>query len=129
MQALDNFISPIPGFNSDIPISAILVLAWPPGDEPASDPSIKANASASKTWCSKWKAAANPTPQKKAKKATGRSSSRIKINEPTLKAPALTPPSGPRPKIPINHSKRYTCHKYVSSLTIFLIHEPLCRVP
>jgi hypothetical protein len=38
MQALDNFISPIPGFDDDIPIPAIPVLAWPPSDDPMSDP-------------------------------------------------------------------------------------------
>jgi hypothetical protein len=119
MQALDIFICPVPGFNDDIPILVILVLAQPPGDEPASDPSTRANASTSKTRSSKRKAAAKPTPQKKAKKATGRSSGGIKINEPAPKAPASTPPSGRQPKIPIRHLKRYTHHKYVSSLTIF----------
>jgi hypothetical protein len=119
MLALDNFISPIPVFNGDILIPAILVLAQLPSDEPVSDPSFRASASASKTWSSKWKAATNPTLQKKAKKATGRSSSGIIIDEPAPKAPTLTPPSGPRSKISIHHSKRCVHHEYVSSLTIF----------
>jgi hypothetical protein len=44
MQALDNFISPIPGFKGDIPIPAIPVSAQSPSDELASDPSVKASA-------------------------------------------------------------------------------------
>jgi hypothetical protein len=44
MQALDSFISPVPGFDGDILISAIPILAWSPGDEPTSDPSVGASA-------------------------------------------------------------------------------------
>jgi hypothetical protein len=102
MQALDIFISPVPGFNGDIPILAIPALVRPPGDQPTSDPSVGASANASKTQAGNWKATANPTPQKKAKKATGRASSGIKINETIPKAPALTPSSVPRQKIPIH---------------------------
>jgi hypothetical protein len=49
MQALDNFISPIPGFDGDILIPAIPVSAQPPGDESTSDPSARVSASALKT--------------------------------------------------------------------------------
>jgi hypothetical protein len=119
MQALDNFISPVPGFDDDISIPAVPVSARPPGDEPASDPSSGASASASKTQAGKQKATANPTPHKKAKEIMGRSLSGIRINEPTPKAPALTPPSGPRLKILIHYSKRYIRYEYVSSFTIF----------
>jgi hypothetical protein len=114
---LDNFISPVPGFDGDIPIMAIPVLAQPLGDVPVSDPFARASAIASKTWAGKRKETANLTPQKKAKKTMGRSSSEIKIDELAPKAPALTPPTGPRPKIPIQRSKRYTHHEYISSLT------------
>jgi hypothetical protein len=118
MQALDNFMSLIPGFDGDILIPAVPVLARPPGDEPMSDTSIGASASALKTQVGKQKAMANPTPQKKSRKTIGRSASGIKINEPTLKTPTSTPPSGPRWKFLIQRSKRYALHKYVSS-TIF----------
>jgi hypothetical protein len=119
MQALDNFISPVPSFDSDILILAILILAWPPGDEPTSDPSTGASPSSLKTRVGKRKVTANPTTQKKAKKTTGRFTGGIKINEPTTKTSASTPPSGPQWKIPIQHSKRYAHHEYISSLTIF----------
>jgi hypothetical protein len=109
MQDLDNFISHIPGFEGDIPIPTIPISAHPPGGEAIDDPSTRASVDASKTWVSKRKATANPTPQKKAKKTTGESLSRIKINESVPKASALTPPSGPRKGIPIHRSKRYTC--------------------
>jgi hypothetical protein len=115
MQALDNFIFPIPSFDGDVPILAIPILARSPGDDSASDPS--AEASASKTQANKQKATANPTPQKKAKKTTRRSSSGIKINKPTPKAPASTPPSGSRQRMPIHRSKSSTCHEYFSALT------------
>jgi hypothetical protein len=62
MQALDSFISPIPGFEGDIPIPAIPILAQPPGDESTSDSSAGVSASALKTWAGKRKATANPTP-------------------------------------------------------------------
>jgi hypothetical protein len=81
-----------------------------PSPTNAGDISTGASASASKTRSSKLKATASLTPYKKAKKATRRSSSRIRIDEPVPKAPALTPPLGPRPKIPIHHSKWYTRH-------------------
>jgi hypothetical protein len=118
MQALDNFIAPIPSFDGDIPILIIPILTQPPDDESISDPSARASASASKTRASKRKATANLTPQKKAKKVVGRSSSDIKINEPAPKAPALTPPSGPRQRIPIHRSKRYTHPDYFSFLLL-----------
>jgi hypothetical protein len=94
-------------------------LARPPVNESIDDPSARAkvSASASKTQTGKQKATANPTPQKKAKKVTGKSSGGIKINKPTPKAHALTPPSGPQKKIPIHRSKRYIRHEYFSSLT------------
>jgi hypothetical protein len=44
MHALDNFISPIPSFDGDVPILAITVSARPPGDESVSDPSTGASA-------------------------------------------------------------------------------------
>jgi hypothetical protein len=119
MQALDSFISPIPGFDGDIMIPTKPVLAQPPGDELMSDPSTRANASALKTRVGKRKATANLTPQKKARKTTGRSIGRIKINEPVPKTSSSSPPSGPQRKIPIQHSKRYAHHEYISFLTIF----------
>jgi hypothetical protein len=129
MQALDSIISPIPDFDGDIPTPAIPVSARPPGDESTSDPSNGANASALKTQAGKQKATANPTPPKKARKTTGKSTCWIKINEPTPNVPASTPPLGPRWKIPIQRSKRYAHHEYIPSLIIFLICEPLCRMP
>jgi hypothetical protein len=117
MQALDSFISPVPDFNGDILILAVSVLAQRPGDETVCDPYARASASASKTQASKWKATAKPIPQKKAKKATWRSSRGIRIDKSAPKAPALTPPSGIWTRILIHHSKRYTRHDYVSSLT------------
>jgi hypothetical protein len=80
MQALDSFMSPVPSFDDDIPISAVLVLALSPGNEPTSDPSAGASASASKTQVGNWKAAKNPTPQKKARKTTGRSAGRMNLH-------------------------------------------------
>jgi hypothetical protein len=118
MQALNNFISPIIGIDGDIPMIAVPVSAQSPSDEPTSDPSTRASASGSTTQVGNWKAATNLTPQKKARKTTGRSAGGIKINESTPKAHVLAPPSGPQQKIPIQHSKRYAHHAYVSSLTI-----------
>jgi hypothetical protein len=107
---LYSFISPIPGFNGDIPILAIPVSTKSPGDESVSNPSTGASAGVSKTQAGKRKATTNPT-QKKAKKATGKSFSGLKINEPAPRAPpAPTPPSGPRKRIPIHWMKWYICH-------------------
>jgi hypothetical protein len=117
MQVLDSFISLV-RLDGDILILAVLVLARPPSDEPVSNLSVGASANASKTRSSKWKAVANSTSQKKTKKATGRSSSGIRIDEPTPKSFAsIFPFLGPRSKIPIHRSKRYTHHEYASSLT------------
>jgi hypothetical protein len=94
MQALDNFISPIPGFEGDIPIPAIPVSAKPPGGEADSDPSTGASADAPQTWAGKRKATANLTPQKRTKKDVGKPLGGIKINEPVSKANASTPWKG-----------------------------------
>jgi hypothetical protein len=119
MQALDNFISPVPSFDGDIPIPAILVLARPLGDESMSGPSIGASASTLKAQAGKQKVTTLPTPPKKAMKTRGKSTSGIKINESTPNAPTSTPPSRPRQKITIQRSKRYAHHEYISSSTIF----------
>jgi hypothetical protein len=102
MQALDSLIYPIPGFDSDVLILAIPISTRPPGNEFASDPFVGASASTIKTQVGKCNVTANPTALKKANKAAGRSSSGIKINEPVSNVPALTPPSGPQQRIPIN---------------------------
>jgi hypothetical protein len=111
---LDNFISPIPNFDGDIPNLAIPVLTCPLGGESIEDPSTGSNAGASKTRAGKRKANANPTLQKKAKKSIEKSSSKIKINEPAPKAPTSTPLLGPRKGIPIHRSRRYTHLEYFS---------------
>jgi hypothetical protein len=71
MQALDSFISPIPGFDRDVPILAIPVLTQSPGNEITSDPSAGVGASASRTRAGKRKTTANLTPQKKPRSARG----------------------------------------------------------
>jgi hypothetical protein len=117
MQALDSFISPIPRFEGDILILTIPVSTRSPSGESVNDPSAGASVGASKTQTGKRKAAVNPTPQKKTKKAMGKSSSGIKINEPIPKAsPAPTPLSGSGQKIPIRRSKRYSRCVYLSFL-------------
>jgi hypothetical protein len=115
MQALDNCISPIPGFKEDIPILAIPVSTRSPSEKSAIDPSTGASARASKTRTDKRKVATNLTPQKETKKAAEKSSSGIKINEPVPKAsPAPTPPLGSEQKISIHRSKRYSRCVYLS---------------
>jgi hypothetical protein len=74
MQALDSFISPIAGFEGDIPILVIPVLAWPPGDESTSDPSIGTGASALKTWAGKAKRHYQPDSPKTSQESHGSSS-------------------------------------------------------
>jgi hypothetical protein len=114
---MDHFISPIPGFEGDIPFPTILVSTRSPSSELANDPSVGAGAGASKTQAGKCKATANPAPQKKAKKAASKSIGGIKINEPTPKAsPTPTPPSRSWKKILIHRSGRYTRCVYFSLL-------------
>jgi hypothetical protein len=98
--ALDSFISPIPGFNGEMSILAIPVSTQPPDDESSSDPSARAL----RTWVGKQKATTNPTPSKKTRKVKDQPSGGIKINEPMSKAPALTPPFGPRKGFLIHRS-------------------------
>jgi hypothetical protein len=90
MQDLDSLISPIPGFEGAIPISAC-----DPGVESSEDPSTGSSASASRTRACKRKAPINPSPPpQKDKKAVGKPLGRIKISSPKQKAHASTPPSG-----------------------------------
>jgi hypothetical protein len=107
-----NFISPIPGFEGDIPIPAILISTRDPGVESSEDPSAGPSASASSTRACKRKAPIDPSPTKKAKKTTGKPSGGIKITGTKQKAPTSTPPSGIPKGIPILRSKRYTYLKY-----------------
>jgi hypothetical protein len=94
MQDLDNFILPIPGFEGDILIPSILILAHDPGAESSEDSSVRSSSSTSRTQACKQKAPIDPNPPKKAKKTAGRPSSGIKITGPKQKAPASTPPTG-----------------------------------
>jgi hypothetical protein len=111
MQDLDCFISPIPGFEGDIPIPAILISASDPGTESSKDPSTGSSASASRTRACKRKVPIYPNPSKKAKKAAGKPLGEIKITAPKHKARTLTSPSGTQKGIPILQSKRYIHHK------------------
>jgi hypothetical protein len=124
MQDLDNFISPIPCFKGDIPILVIPISARSPGGKAIDDPSAASSAGESRTQANKWKATANPTPKKKAKKAIRRSSSVIKINKPMPKTSALTPLLGPRKGILIHR-----LYIYIYIANYLVNHEPLCRVP
>jgi hypothetical protein len=112
MWTLDNFISPIFGFKEDLQILPFPVSAQSSGSESANDLSAGAGVGASKTQTGKCKAAATPIPQMKAKRAVGKSSSRIKINEHAPKASPAWTPSGSQQKISIHRSNRYTCYGY-----------------
>jgi hypothetical protein len=92
MQALNNIITPIPGFEGDIPI---LISAQTPNNKSANDSSASPGAGSSRNRAGKRKATATPPPQKKAKKVMGKTASEIKINEPTPKPSSPpTPPKG-----------------------------------
>jgi hypothetical protein len=93
MQDLDNFISPIPGFEGDIPIPAIPISASDPAAEPSENPCVGSSAKASRTRACKRKAPRDPSPLKMAKKTVGKPSGGIKITGTKQKAPASTPPS------------------------------------
>jgi hypothetical protein len=80
---LDRFISAIPSFEGDISIPPVPVLTRLLGGKSVCDPSTEASAGTSKTRAGKQKATANPTAKKKGKKAAGKSSGGIKINEPS----------------------------------------------
>jgi hypothetical protein len=107
MNDLDNFISPIPRFEGDIPILAISISAHHPVAKSSQDPSTRFGADTSWTRASKRKAPIDPSFQKKAKKAPRKPLGGIKISDPKPKAPASTPPSGTQKGIPILRSKRY----------------------
>jgi hypothetical protein len=69
MQNLDSFISPISGFEGDILVPAIPILARDPGAESSEDPSARSNASALRTRAYKRKEPRASSHPKKAKKA------------------------------------------------------------
>jgi hypothetical protein len=78
MQALNNFISPIPSFNGDIPFLAAPVSARPSGDESIGDLSARASASASKTRVGKQKATVTRLLRKRLRKLWGNLQARSK---------------------------------------------------
>jgi hypothetical protein len=101
MQDLENFILPIPRFESDIPIPAIPISAHDPGAKSSEDLSTESSAIASRTQACKQKAPIKPSPPKKAKKTAGKPSGMIKITSTKQKAHTSTPPSGIQKGIPI----------------------------
>jgi hypothetical protein len=106
MQDLDSFISPVPGFEGDFPIPAILISARDPGAESSEDPSARSSASTSRSRTYKKKAPIDPSPlPQKANKAIRKPLGGIKISGPKQKAPASTHPSRIRKGIPILRSK------------------------
>jgi hypothetical protein len=107
MQALDSFIAHVPNFEGDLLILAIPLSARPFNSRTTEDPTIGTSADTLRTRAGKCKASTTPTPQRKAKKSVGKSLGGIKINEPSPRMSASTPPSGSWKGIPIFHSKRY----------------------
>jgi hypothetical protein len=101
MQDLDGFLSPIPGFEGDVLIPAILISAHDPGTESSEEPPAGSSASTPRTQAYKRKALVNPNSPKKNKKMIGKPLGRIKIIGPKQKAPISTPPSGTQKGIPI----------------------------
>jgi hypothetical protein len=107
-RPLDIFISPILGFEGDIPIPAILISAQTPTGESGYDSSTGPRAGSSRTWASKCKATATPPPLKKAKKVVEKMTGGVKINDPAPNlASTPTPPNGPRSKFIMSRSNRY----------------------
>jgi hypothetical protein len=128
MQNLDSFISPISGFEGDILVPAISILARDPGAESSEDPSARSSASALRTRAYKRKEPRALSHPKKAKKAPEKLLGGIKIFDPKPKDAALTPPSGTWKGIPILRSKRNAYLQY-SFYHLMLIHKLPCRVP
>jgi hypothetical protein len=101
MQDLDNFISPIPRFEGDVPIPAIPISAHYPGAESSEDPPTGSSANTPRTRACKQKVPLDPYPTKKAKKIVEKPLGRIKITSPKPKAHVSTPPPGIQKGIPI----------------------------
>jgi hypothetical protein len=107
-HALDSFASDIPDFQGDDSIPAITISARAPNGEFADDSSALPSVGSYRAQAGKRKATATPPPQKKAKKAAGKATGRIKINEPAPKPSSTpTPPKGPQKKFSIIQSNRY----------------------
>jgi hypothetical protein len=112
MQDLDNFISPIPGFEFDVLILAIPILVHDPDAESSEEPSTGSSASTPRTRAYNRKALVDLNPPKKAKKMTRKPLGGIKITGPKQQAPVSTPPLGTQNGIPILQSKTYIHHKF-----------------
>jgi hypothetical protein len=82
MQALNNFISDIPGFEGDIPIPTIPISTRAPSGESADDLFMSPGAGSSRTRAGKCKATSSLPPQKRARKVMGKAIGGIKIKEP-----------------------------------------------
>lgn len=108
MQGMDNFISPVSGFEGDIPIPTIPISARIPNVESANDSSACPSARSSMTRAGKRKAATTLPPSKKAKKVVGKRFDGVMINDPVPKpSTTLTPTKGPRGKFTMRRSNRY----------------------
>jgi hypothetical protein len=129
MQDFDSFILPILGFEGDVLIPAIPILACDLGAEPSEDPPTGSSASTPRTRAYKRKAHIDPNPPKKAREIVEKPLGGLKITGPKSKTLALTPAPRTQKGIPILQSKRYIHHKsslfYHSSLICGLP----CRVP
>jgi hypothetical protein len=95
---LDNFIAPIPGFEGETPIPAIIISAQTLSAESVGASSRGPSAGSSKTRAGKCKAAFTPPPPQKIRKAMRKKAMGIKINDPTHETLVLSNSSKLHPR-------------------------------
>jgi hypothetical protein len=106
-QALDNFTTPIPGFEGDIPIPAILISARTPSIESAHNSSAGPSAGSSRTRAGKRKAKVTSPPPKTSQKVVNKKASGVKINDLAPNpSPAPTPLKTTRSRFTMRRSNR-----------------------
>jgi hypothetical protein len=81
LQALDNFIAPIPGFEGEMPILAVPILARTPSAESVITTSKGPSAGSLKTQAVKRKVASTLPPPKKIRKVIRKKVTGVKIND------------------------------------------------
>jgi hypothetical protein len=81
LQALDNFIAPIPGFEGEMPILAVPILARTPSAESVITTSKGPSARSLKTQAGKRKVASTLPPPKKIRKVIRKKVTGVKIND------------------------------------------------
>jgi hypothetical protein len=126
VQALDSFISHIPSFDSDIPISVVLISSEPPGGE--AGPFHRSQCRCAENSSRRVKAIANPTTSKKTNKTARKPLGELRLMNLYPQHPRRLPPRPPEKEFQ-SSDQEGDIISIIFYYQTFINREPPCRLP